>query len=167
LPRTGSSELGKTLSGQHGLNYIYEPFDALKKISKIDVGKNTLIKTVVFRHPIFVHESDRISWLIEFTKKFDQTILLSRKNLTDCAESWAYLVYNKEQRNFRDNLPYFWEKTPNYEESLEFIKRCHKDLEYISQELNIPITYYEDIYNPNDEKRLRRGNKKDLPEKLL
>jgi hypothetical protein len=167
LPRTGSSNLGKNLSNKYELDYIYEPFDSLKKIDKIEVKENTLIKTVVFRAPIFIDESNRIQWLIDFTREFNQTILLSRKNLISCAESWAYLVHNKKKRNFRDNLPYFWEKTPNYDESLEFIKNCHKELEYISEESNIPITYYEDIYDPEDVRRLRMGNKSDLGKKII
>jgi hypothetical protein len=167
LPRTGSSELGKNLSKLYTLDYLYEPFDPLKGITEINIDKNTLIKTMVFRAPVFIKNSDRIQWLIEFTKQFDQTILLSRKNLTECAESWSYLLHHKKLRKFRDNFPYFWEKTPNYDEDFEFIKNCQTELEIISDELNIPITYYEDIYDPNDDGRLRKGNRNDIGKKIF
>lgn len=167
LPRTGSSELGKNLSDKNRLKYVYEPFDAFKGIKNIDVNKNTLIKTVVFRHPVFIEEAERISWLIEFTKKFDSTILMSRRNIIECAESWAYLVHNKKEINFRGDAPYFWEKTPNYDQALTFIKNCHTDLEYISEKIDVPITYYEDIYDLNDKGRLRKGNKEEIVKKII
>jgi len=167
LPRTGSSELGNKLSEKNNLKYIYEPFDRNKNLTEIEIDKDILIKTVVFRSPIFIDETNRILWLINLSKEFDEVILLSRKNLIECAESWAYLVYNKKVRNFRDNRPYLWKKTPNYDDALEFIKKCHYELEYISSQLNIPITYYEDLYDPNDKRKLRKGNLIDYKKKII
>ena len=167
LPRTGSSELGKQLSIKHKLKYIYEPFNLNKNCKEINVNKNDLIKAVLFRRPLFVEEKNRVEWFIEFSKKFDDVILLSRKNLIECAESWAYLTYNLNLKNFKDNQPYLWEQTPNLSGAIKFIERCHKELEFVSNKLNIPITYYEDIYNPNNSGRLRKGNNGEFDKNII
>ena len=74
-------------------------------------------------------ELNRINWLIELSKKFNKIILLSRRNLIACAESWAYLQYNEKQKRFKADSPYLWEKTPNYDEEFKnFIQVCPKEM---------------------------------------
>jgi hypothetical protein len=41
------------------------------------------------------------------------------------------------------------------------------EIKYLSKELNIPITYYEDIFDVNDANRLRKGNKDELGMKII
>ena len=103
--------------------------------------------------------------MIDLTKHFDEVVLLSRKNLTDCAESWSYLIH--KEKSFKSNQPYLWEKTPNYNEEYGNILKWNDELLFVSNELNIPITYYEDIYNPADTNRLRKGNREDFNKKLI
>jgi hypothetical protein len=94
----------------------------------------------------------------EISKDFKEVILLSRKNLIDCTESWSFLLHNAK-KGFRSNLPYLWEKTPNYDEQLDFIKKCDEELKYISEKINTPIKFYEDLYDLNDVNRLRKGDR--------
>jgi hypothetical protein len=156
LPRTGSSNLLFSLANEKNLKPVIEPFNSNiwnkenNHVNRIyhSNDDNVIVKTIIFQHP------DNLS----LSKEFDEVILLSRKNLTDCAESWSYLEYKKKQNGFEFNQPYFWEKTPNYIEELENIIKWNKELTFISNELNIPITYYEDLYDVNDKNRLRKGN---------
>ena len=97
----------------------------------------------------------------------DKVILLSRKNLTDCAESLSYLTYKKRQNGFKSNQTYLWERTPNYETVFKNIIKWNDELTLISNELNIPITYYEDIYDLNDGGKLRKGNRNEFDKKLI
>jgi hypothetical protein len=166
LPRTGSSELGRRLSTYNKFEYEFEPFNPISNLPPLTNFKNKVVKTIIFQLPYYIGE-DRIDWLIKLTKKFDETILLSRKNLTECAESWSYLNYKKKQKGFGSNQPYLWEKTPNYEMALENIIKWDEELKFMSNELNIPITYYEDLYDINDNNRLRKGNREDFNQKLL
>jgi hypothetical protein len=112
-----------------------------------------------------VNEENRINWLIELTKNFDEVVLLSRKNLTDCAESWSYLMH--KEKSFKSNQPYLWEKTPNYDKEYGNIIKWNEELTFISNELKIPITYYEDIYNSNENGKLRKGNLNDYEKKII
>jgi len=167
LPRTGSTELGKRLSINNKFKYEFEPFNPIAGLPPLTNFKNIVLKTIIFQLPYYIKEENRINWLIELKKEFDEVILLSRKNLNDCAESWSYLNYKKKQNGFESNQPYLWEKTPNYEIALENIIKWNKELMFISNELNIPITYYEDLYDINDKNRLRKGNREDCKKKIL
>jgi hypothetical protein len=159
LPRTGSSELGRRLSIKNNLKYEFEPFNPLIGPPTLTNFKNKVVKTIIFQLPYYIKRKNRINWLIQLTKEFDEVILLSRKNLIECAESWSYLTYKSKQNNFTSVQPYLWEKTLNYDDEYQNILKWHEDLIFISNELNIPITYYEDIYDLNSDERLRKGNK--------
>ncbi len=167
LPRTGSSELIRRLSNKHKLRSVFEPFNPSVGLPPITDFKNIVLKTIIFHLPYYVEEENRINWLIEITKNFDETILLSRKNLIDCAESWSYLMYKEKEKSFKSNQPYLWEKTPNYDEELKNIIKWNDELKTISNILSIPVTYYEDIYDTNDNGKLRKGNMDDYEKKLL
>ena len=167
LPRTGSTELGKDISIKHKLKYECEPFNGGSRLLNHSDLNNIVLKTILFHLPSYVNESNRINWLVELSNNFNEVILLSRRNLVQCAESWAYLQYNEKQKSFKADTPYLWERTPNFDEEFKFIQKCNFELEYISQKLNIPITYYEDIYNENDSNRLRKGNRFDFSKNII
>ena len=167
LPRTGSTELGKDISNKHKLKYECEPFNGGDRLLHNKDLQNIVLKTILFHLPNYIEEPNRINWLVELSQNFNEVILLSRRNLVACAESWAYLQYNEKQKSFRADSEYLWEKTPNYDDEFNFIKKCNSELEFISQKLNIPITYYEDIYNENDSKKLRKGNRIDYFKNII
>ena len=166
LPRTGSSELGRRLSVENKLRYEFEPFNPLTELKYYESYKNKVVKTLVFHTPLFIKEEDRLNWLIEISKDFKQVILLSRKDLNVCTESWSYLLY-KTKNGFKSNQGYVWEKTPNYDEEYNNILKWNDELKFISNELNIPITYYEDIYNSTDKGRLRKGNRDEFSQTII
>jgi hypothetical protein len=157
LPRTGSTELGRRLSIEHNLKYEFEPFNPLAKLRYNDTYKNMVVKTMVFHTPFFIKENERLEWLIDISKDFKEVILLSRKDLVACTESWSFLLH-ETKNGFKSTKPYLWKKTPNFDEQLFFIKKCEEELIYLSDRLGIKITYYEDIYDLNDANRLRKGN---------
>ena len=165
LPRTGSSELGRNLSHKHKLKYEFEPYNPSIDTPSIIDFKRIVLKTIIFHLPHYVNEENRISWLIELTKNFDEVILLSRKNLIECAESWSYLMW--KEKSFKSNQSYLWEKTPNYDKEYRNIMRWNDELNQISNQLNIPVTYYEDIYDLNSVDKLRKGNVSDYEKKII
>jgi hypothetical protein len=168
LPRTGSTELGTKLSIDNKLKYEFEPFNPLNNIEQKDINfKKCVLKTIIFQIPPYVKEINRIEWLISLSKNFNEVILLSRKNLVSCAESWSFLNHKMKTTNFLSTSFYLWEKTPNYETALENIKKWNGELEYISERINTPITYYEDIYDLHSPNRLRRGNKDDFEKNII
>lgn len=164
LPRTGSTALGETLLKKHKLKkYLFEPFVPNSKEKYNQQDTNVVVKTLVYQIPKNVEEENRLEWLINLTKEFDETILLSRRDLKACGESWSYLSYFNETKKFMFKDSYVWEPTPYDDLAQKQVISFDKDLKYISEKTNVPITYYEDIYDVNSEERLRKGNKPTKP----
>jgi hypothetical protein len=75
--------------------------------------------------------------------------------LKSCAESIAYLRYNRERTHLNGGMQYIWEPTPNYTEVQEMVNNYYTKLLELSKILKIDITYYEDIFDVNSPERLR------------
>ena len=165
LPRTGSTSLLHTISEQRKLKPIFEPFDGTNRHPYSDNMDGIVVKTIISeQYPDGV--DDYFTWIIEFSKKFDEIILLTRKDLKSCAESHSYLVYNKF-KGHNSTIPYLWEKTPIDDLCYSNIINWNENLNKLSVDLNIPLTYYEDIYDVNSEDRLRKGNRNNIENKLI
>jgi hypothetical protein len=149
LPRTGSTSLLKKISQEQKLNLISEPFNDingnLQKYKDFNWGdvNDICVKT-------HINHKD-ISFYLEFIKFFDEIILLSRKDLTECAESLAYANYFE---NFVEN--YKWVQTPNLNKNIELVGKFNDELIKLSKMINVHITYYEDIFDINSKDRLRK-----------
>lgn len=152
LPRTGSSNLLFNVSKEKNLKPIFEPFAELKKDDSINRTYDSSEDNVVVKTIINQHNNN-----IELAKEFDEIILLSRKDLRACAESWAYFIKNKN-KGFGSWYPYVYSgiSETELEFYLEIIKEYDSNIKNLSKSLDISITYYEDIYNLNSDERLRK-----------
>jgi hypothetical protein len=81
---------------------------------------------------------------INYLKSFNKTILISRRNLKESSLSWANCLYYS---NFFQ--PYKFNPDLDIEDILYRFEFEQKIIEEISNQTNIPITYYEDIYTGN------------------
>jgi hypothetical protein len=165
LPRTGSTSLLNSIAKSKNLKRLFEPFDGTNRVLYEDNMENIVLKTIVDTQKP-KNCNNYIDWIVNFSKSFDETILLSRKDLKACAESHAYSVHNRIN-GFTSNDPYLWEPTPADELCYNNIIKWNGVLNTLSNILNIPITYYEDIYNPNDSGRLRKGNRNEFNKSII
>jgi hypothetical protein len=156
LPRTGSTSFSKELAEKNNLSFVFEPFspnaELLNTFKNFDIDytkDNVVVKTLV-------NDEYDINWFIKFSKEFDKIYLLSRRNLKQCIDSWAYLNHNRGKIDFETE--YYWEITPNYQECEQQIVRWEEKLQLIATELNQKVLYYEDIFGYNNNK-LRKGDK--------
>lgn len=155
LPRTGSTTLMDNISKEENIPYIFEPFDGSERFKY----HGNQIRHVV-KSPIY-HKS--IDFYLEFVKEFDKVILLSRLNLKECAESWAYLcehgLYKSPNKIEGSNSvsKYTYKLTNNFEKYYDEIVGWNNDMKFISEKTNIPITYYEDIFDVNNKERYRQN----------
>jgi hypothetical protein len=158
LPRTGSTSLLYKLASEKGLKPLFEPFDGSNRV-KYNGESNVIVKTIISHH----------SNNLELSKEFDEVILLSRKNLLDCAESHAYQTYFSKVKNYNSNNPYYYEDVIDsvFKVCYDDIIKWNIELGELSKQINIPISYYEDIFDINSDGRLRKGNKSDYKDKLL
>ena len=157
LPRCGSTSLMKKLSIENNLESFMEPF-SMEKIHPSydywDDKNNVVVKTLIGQPQL----KDLVSFYLEFSKKFDDVILLSRHDLVAVSESFAYLKWNLDKGVSFDDK-YHWEETPNLNETYKLITKLNDDLIKLSNNLKIPITYYEDIYDINSKDRLRKNKR--------
>jgi len=169
LPRTGSSQLLIDVSKKHNLKAIFEPYNIMflnKKLYHTGM-QNVAVKTVIGQTPIpIIHDinsneyvSEYLKWIHKFIKDFDEVILLNRRDLTACIESISFLMYNIKTKGFNSYSPYYYEKPPIeiYNLYKKEILVYDKIINVLSNDLNIPIIYYEDIYDLNSPNRLRKG----------
>lgn len=149
LPRTGSTSLMKKISESKGLKQFPEPFGiyAKKNNIKYDFEDDSIVKTIIGQKSV--------EFYIEYSNNFDEVILLSRKDLIACSESLAYMNWNIP-KGYKHDLPYFWEYTPNYPKTKKWVFNAYEDLKKISQEIDIPIQYYEDLFDMNSYERQRK-----------
>lgn len=154
LPRTGSTSLLLRYGKIHNLKQIFEPFEPLN-LNLYNINNNNIVvKTMIYHIP--PNCDNLINGYVDMSKKFDETILLSRKNLDECAESWAYLkTYN--HKNFDSNKHYIWKPMADIDKYKNDIYKWDEYLTQISKILNIPITYYEDNFDMNSNERYRKN----------
>jgi hypothetical protein len=165
LPRTGSTSLLKKISTEKNLTPIFEPFapnnNKIENFkTKYEGEDNVVIKTLITEAP--TNNQNKVEWFVNFSLDFDEVILLTRRDLIECAKSWSYLIHQREngKHNFNAYSEYYWEPTPNYETVKTQIIKWDEELREISKKLNVSLTFYEDIFDLNSENRLRKGDKK-------
>lgn len=155
LPRTGSTSLLYKIAKEQNLNPIFEPFDGSNRFLYKNQN-NIVLKTIICQHPNN----------LELAKKFDKIILLTRKNIEANIESHSYSMYFSKNKKYNSNNHYVYERPPE-----NVIKLCslnilnwNEEIKKLSTILNIPITYYEDLFDENSLERLRinTNNKKQL-----
>lgn len=157
LPRTGSSSLLVKLAKERGLKPIFEPFhNGTNQFRQWVYNKdedNVIVKTIIHHH------YDNLL----LVKEFDEIILLSRRNLIECAESYAFFI-NNQGGSFNSNQEYHYENVSarEFDHSYRTLKEYHTEIEKLSKVLGITITYYEDIFNINSDERLRKYDKKSI-----
>ena len=178
LPRTGSTVLCRALGRALKYEYSQEPFNTRtlnnRRIDFSDINEDTpvVVKTMIEQFPrsekfqekfpdIFNSElsSAEIAykWNKFFIQRFKHVILLDRKDIydqcisiTNAQSSTREYSKNHWHTNYR---PFIDDK--KIQECISIFSRYKTNLEVLSHESNIPITYYEDLYSNYLEKRMK------------
>jgi hypothetical protein len=153
-PRSGTNSFISSLSKTMGINQISIPdsYQYPRDKSLIDylISKENIIVRMNPNHQVGYD-------IIEFSNLFDVVILLTRKNIDKLYESYVNLFYKEVYIKGAVNSTYDYKDIPNN------IKNSFKNdinwknvlnginiINDISDKLNIPILYYEDLYYSND-----------------
>jgi len=132
LPRTGSTNLLHSLGRLLNLKTYNEPFEEKYQGENYEFNQSHIIKTMI--NDLKLKPLD-----------FDKIIILARKDLKAQLESFTFALKNdKWHENYNDK-------------DIEIAKQHYYDfnamklkLEKLSKEINIPITWYEDLYLETD-----------------
>jgi hypothetical protein len=145
LPRTGSTSLLYKIAKERNLKPFFEPFDGTGRVV-YNNENNSVVKTIISHH----------SNNLELINRFDEVILLNRRNLKELIESHSYQTYFSKT-GYNSNNPYVYKQPPQ-----EIINLCTSDIlnwneeiNYLSDVTKIPIIYYEDIFDNTSKDRLR------------
>lgn len=151
-PRTGSTNLLKSIGSAYNKKERFEP-DIVKKWPPYD-SSNDVVKFVPVWDEHIDNGGDLLSnytsfykGVIDSTKEFNTIILLSRRNREEQLESlyvlgkYQYTVNKKWGIEKEiDKESHLWKYITNWMYHLDIV------MNNLSQDLNIPIDYYEDVY---------------------
>lgn len=146
LPRTGSTSLLDRIAKERNLRPIFEPFSRKDSYYLDSTMQNIVVKTIIKQHP------DNFA----LAETFDEVILLGRRNFKKHLESVSFLHYNIP-KGYDSNQPYDYVKPPFdvVERTQELLNIMNFELQNLSIKLNVPIQYYEDLFDENSPDRLR------------
>ncbi len=158
LPRTGSTSLLYKISKEKKLKPFFEPFDGTNRVI-YNNQNDCVVKTIICHHPNN----------LELIKNFDEVILLNRRNLSKLIESHSYQTYFSKVEGYNSNNPYVYKTPPDeiYNLCMSDVLNWNEELTRISEITNIPITYYEDIFDENSVNRLRTEVTTDINKKII
>ena len=153
-PRTGSSNLLKSIASAYNFEYQFEP----DKKNKLKIKDNHVVKIIVDYDGTKTTE-----YYLNLIKQFDKTILLSRRNIEEQSEAyWALMYVNNGLHDAKWNindLPKDLKEQKSYFDMYNKLISQKKMLVDISKKCNIKINYYEDVYK---NKKLIENIKLDL-----
>lgn len=156
VSRSGTSSLRKAIMKQ-GYQSIGEPFNrGFNKTHKypLEILKNdkVCIKTLCGQTALN-WKGTSLEFQLKLSKDFDKIILLDRKNIIEHKESYLHMMWrvdNKQPVMLKwrpSDIPEEYKKDFESDGRYEDFKKQKEEIKLISEKLNIPITYYEELYS--------------------
>jgi hypothetical protein len=159
IPRSGSQSLMKCIGSCLKLTTIGEPFnEAIRK--NVNFNDTVVENNVVVKSLIDINIPNVINFYKEYSKSFDKTILLSRKNTKELSESYEFQIWKDELTTWHQK--YTYSQNGDIDKWVEFMIKTKNNLEILSNELNIEIDWYEDLYCGDEEKIVNFLNKHEI-----
>lgn len=152
-PRSGSSNL------MHGLGFVLnyetisEPFNREVRVNTLyqwpfELPKNVVVK--IISNEKSNNYKSRIEFLDDFIENFDKIILLSRRNTQEHFESYLNLRNKLGKGVGVAHSPWVKDELKNFKHNFTYdvhLKHYVDKVNELNEKLNIPITYYEDLYS--------------------
>tara|TARA_B110000285_G_scaffold228608_1_gene291841 strand:+ start:69 stop:647 length:579 start_codon:yes stop_codon:yes gene_type:complete len=166
IPRSGSTTLMNSIGNSLKLKRIVEPFN---ESDNKDVNWDyTPENNVIVKDLIAINVNNPIEFYKNYSKLFDKTILLSRKSTQELVESCSFQALQPNQLPNRWHEKYIYTQKGDISGWKNWMIKTKNNLETLSNELNIEIDWYEDLYCGDEEKIVNFLNKHkinvDIPE---
>lgn len=143
--RCGSTNLMKSISSFYDIPYVFEPF---LFETPFNLDNPIVLKTLINQH--------NMDFYRDFIPKFDKVVLLTRKNTIEMTESLVSLSNRLKDEGY-DYSKELHKKTYEFEyegdvtQTEMYLKVCQRknNIIRLSNEFNIPIDFYEDVFIKN------------------
>ena len=165
VPRSGTTSLLRGMKKVSNCDILSEPHNSKTKNHQhnlkdmnIDIN-NVCVKTLVYHRPR-TYIGSSLEYIFNFTKEFNNIILLDRIDYKEHLDSFAHLVYrlHRDESVFRrwksSDIPNDW-KNEFIDELDKTLKEYKKELTELSNRLNIQPTWYEELYGSDRNKSLK------------
>ena len=165
VPRSGTTSLLRGMKKVSNCDILSEPHNwrhknhqhTLKDM-KIDIN-NVCVKTLVYQCPR-TYIGSSLEYIFNFTKEFNNIILLDRIDYKEHLDSMANLVYRLHRdesvmkRWKSSDIPNDW-KNEFIDELDKSLTEYKEELIELSNRLNIQPTWYEELYGSDRNKSLK------------
>ena len=169
-PRTGSTSLLNNICRLTDSKRIAEPYTNPKELITrepypypLELSKKCVVKMISFQVPEqYGNPNEFLNFIKSIYKEYDKVILLNRKNLQEHFESFINLRVRLNKKSV--HAPWYIDDIKEYKKNFDIEKFIpyREIIDKISDELSIPIIYYEDLYGEDREKSFNIINKLDL-----
>lgn len=150
--RSGTTTLTTAIGSVMSLNQVMEPFNPGVSYNLYNpIQKNVILKTLIQHHETFDD-------LVELSKTFDKTILLSRRDKIASWESYCNGVDKRQKLKDRNGYydgfhlwhqPYVHNPESLDEKSKDVVIGIMDSIVKLSEYMGLPIVWYEDLYSTN------------------
>lgn len=143
--RCGSTNLMKSISSYYNIPSLFEPFSTQKQIP---MNGDLVVKTLI--------NHNTLSEYIKLSNYFDKVILLSRRDIIAMSESLYWVSKTWRDDGFKKDTNYHLSEY-EFNEQIDVTEKelHHKVIDRVdmmnklSEKLNIPLDYYEDVFYTN------------------
>ena len=172
-PRSGSTALLTSLAKCTGYRAVHEPLNPILKNPQIaamphldysdidfdNISKDDklVVKCMTHQYP---ETSDAYSYFLTFAKQFKHVIILSRRDIN--AQATSYAIAQKRSKLSGKN-DFQTEYSSDYkvpqsaiDAKIDFYVNEKTKIELLSLDLNVGITWYEDVFSPYSTVRLQQ-----------
>jgi len=162
--RSGTTSLRRAFKDQD-YHTIGEPFNELVTgdreypLHELSQYKNLCVKTLCDQIPKNL-DINFLDFITLFSKEFNKIILLDRKNFIEHHKSFVHMHWRLSRNESvhqsweQSLIPEKFEKNHNYHCRHKHLDLQKEQIGEISDILNIPITWYEDLYGNDRETSL-------------
>lgn len=134
-----------SISSYYNIPSLFEPFNTQKQIP---LNGDVVVKTLI--------NHNTLSEYIKLSIYFDKVILLSRRDIIAMSESLYWVSKMWREDGFKEGTDYHLSEY-EYNEEIDVTEKelHHKVIDRVdlmnklSDELNIPLDYYEDVFYKN------------------
>tara|TARA_B100000925_G_C21961804_1_gene453728 strand:- start:322 stop:957 length:636 start_codon:yes stop_codon:yes gene_type:complete len=177
--RTGSSSLIKVLCRCLEYDESFEPYNPIFHVKWPDNAmykstrnphewprqfQDNLVCKSIINHRPRDYQKSAYFFHTQLSKQFDKFIIMDRYNIDDQVKSVSYALNEIDKEGYNWHHPYISDDTIEInKDARKVLLKSKYDIKRLSDRLNVPISFYEDIFGKDETKLKQLFQMWDLP----